>query len=292
MDNTDGWAIDVDLIVAPMAALGWQVTPVKWRSESPDWNKFDAVYVGVPWDYPEDPARFDALVDVIDRSSAVLVNESRLLRWGMGKTYLRDLESRGVPIVPSLWPERVDRATLQDAFERFASERLIVKPVVGANAVDTFVVDAAMPGANYDELLARLQRTFADRACLVQPFIGNIVDEGEYSLFFMGGEYSHAIRKVPKKGDFRVQEEHGADIEAIAPDDALLSAAEHAIANVTPTPVYARIDLVRDRDGEFVVMELELVEPSLYLRLDENAAGRFARAFDSHIEKVKAGELS
>ena len=202
MDNTEGWAIDVDLIVAPMAALGWQVTAVKWRSESPDWNEFDAVYVGVPWDYPEDPAKFDALVDAIDQSSAVLVNESRLLRWGMGKTYLRDLESRGVPIVPSLWPERVDRETLRHAFERFASERLIVKPVVGANAVDTFVIDAAMPSAKYKDLLARLQRTFAGRACLVQPFIGNIVDEGEYSLFFMGGEYSHAIRKVPKKGIF------------------------------------------------------------------------------------------
>jgi hypothetical protein len=103
MDNAEGWQIDADLGFIPLAALGWQVIAVPWRSTDTDWDQFDAVYIGTPWDYPEDPDKFLTLLRSIDRSEACLVNDLQLVLWSMPKTYLRDLEKQGAAIVPSLW---------------------------------------------------------------------------------------------------------------------------------------------------------------------------------------------
>ena len=135
------------------------------------------------------------------------------------------------------------------------------------------------------DTVAMLERTFSGRRFVVQPFIANIRTEGEYSLFFFNGEYSHAILKVPKAGDFRVQEEHGADIIPARPPADLLAVGHKVFSHVQPLPAYGRGDWVRGPDGHFLLMELELIEPSLYLRTDPGAAARFARAFDQWFQK-------
>ena len=119
------------------------------------------------------------------------------------------------------------------------------------------------------------------RACIVQPFMDNVLAEGEYSMFFFNGAFSHAILKIPAAGEFRSQEERGAEIRSVAPERKLLSAGEGALAAVSPTPLYARVDLVRDLAGDFALMELELIEPSLYLRMAPAAPRRFAAALDT-----------
>ena len=213
------------------------------------------------------------------RRAALLVNDIRLVRWTLEKTYLRDLERRGAAIVPSAWFEHFDADEVTLCFEQFATDKLVIKPVVGANAIDTYVLDKPLAPALCDELA----RTYDARRFLVQPFVANIRDEGEFSLFFFGGAFSHAIRKVPKSGDFRVQEEHGADILSERAPARAVAAAQAIVALVDPRPVYVRVDLVRDAEGRFLLMELELIEPSLYLRTDERAAERFAQAFDAHV---------
>jgi glutathione synthase/RimK-type ligase-like ATP-grasp enzyme len=165
-------------------------------------------------------------------------------------------------------------------FAEHRSERIVIKPTVGANAKDTFVLTDPV-GA---EQLGELRQVFANRAFLVQPFIENIQREGEFSLFFFNGEYSHAIQKTPAAGDFRVQEEHGADISPVRPPDALLETASALFAQIGPLPPYGRGDCVRDADDRFLLMEFELIEPSLYLRTDRGAAARFARALDERFE--------
>jgi hypothetical protein len=116
---------------------------------------------------------------------------------------------------------------------------------------------------------------------MLQPFLHAVQEEGEYSLFFFSGEYSHAILKVPAAEEFRSQEERGAEIHPVQPQADLLARGRQALAAVTPPPLYARVDLVRNAAGEFEVMELELIEPSLYLRTDPGAPERFARAVDA-----------
>ncbi len=283
MQETEGWSIDADLSFGPLADLGWRCEWIPWRTPDVDWDAWDAVYIAATWDYPEDPAAFLEVLETVDRSSAVLVNDLELVRWNIPKTYLRDLERRGAAIVPSRWYRRMDECDLGAVSHAFGPGKIVVKPVIGANAQDTFLLEppvAARTGA----LLAK---TFADRPFIVQPFLTSIQTDGEHSLFYIGGAYSHAIRKLPRSNDFRVQEEHGADIRPNTPDSALRETADRVMALIEPAPLYARCDFVRDVEGGFRVMELELVEPSLYLRMDADAPARFAAAFDRHVEALR-----
>lgn len=285
MDSSEGWSIDADLGVPPLEARGWCVESVPWRSPHVDWDGFDAVYIGTPWDYPDDVDRFLDVLERIDRSRAVLVNELGLVRWNIRKTYLRDLESRGAAIVPSRWREHLEPGVLAQCFDELSTERLIVKPVVGTNARDTYLLTRKAAGDSEKLLM----RAFFDRAVVIQPFIERVQSEGEYSLFYFGNAFSHAILKTPKARDFRVQEEHGANIVPVTPAPTIIECAARILQCVQPTPVYARCDLVRGPEGQFLLMELELVEPSMYLRMDPAAPERFAAAFDHHVAKAQKG---
>ena len=119
MENLAGWAIDAELGFPPLEAMGWQIDSLPWRSEGVDWDLFDAVYIGTPWDYPEDPGRFLQVLDCIDQSAAVLVNDIALVRWTIPKTYLRDLEKEGVAIVPSIWGDTMEEGAIDNAFSQF-----------------------------------------------------------------------------------------------------------------------------------------------------------------------------
>lgn len=285
MDNVEGWSIDADLAIPELEALGWCVEQVPWRCPESPWDDLDAVYIGTPWDYPEDVGRFLAVLERIDGSRAVLVNPLALVRWNLPKTYLRDLESRGAAIAPSRWREHLAPGELEACFDELDAERIIVKPVVSTNARDTFLLAREQARDAEPALL----RVFARRACIVQPFIEQVQTEGEYSLFYFGTEFSHAILKKPKARDFRVQEEHGASIAAIAaPEAALIAAADRILGLVQPAPAYARCDLVRGPDGRFLLMELELIEPSMYLRMHPAAPSRFAAAFDDYVTSNRA----
>jgi hypothetical protein len=180
MTDSGGWSIDFDLSFEPMQALGWSIDVIQWRSVNVDWEKYQAVYICTPWDYPDDPDSFIALLQSIDASSAILVNDIALVHWNLPKTYLRDLETRGAAIVPSLWYDEFDRDALPGFFETHRCDRIIIKPVVSTNAHNTFLLDRAVPA----ETIEVLGRTFAARPFVVQPFIENVQGEGEYSLFF------------------------------------------------------------------------------------------------------------
>ncbi len=279
MDSTEGWAIDADLGFPPLERCGWQIDAIPWRSSGVDWNRFTAVYIGVPWDYPEDAGQFLRVLEDIDRSAALLVNPLALVHWSLAKTYLRDLQAGGAPIVPSLWFETMEAETVADAFAHFDASQIIVKPVVSTNATDTFLLERG----ELSKMHAQLLRTFTDRPFVIQTFIDGIQEDGEYSLFYFNRRFSHAIQKIPKDGDFRVQEEHGASIGLVTPDEDLLAAGERTMQLVEPCPVYARVDFVRGPNGGYLVMELELIEPSLYLRMDSGAPERFASAFDEYV---------
>jgi hypothetical protein len=145
---------------------------------------------------------------------------------------------------------------------------------VSASAKGAFRLDRETAMARAPEIEAY----YADRALLAQPFLPAVVDEGEFSLMYFNGAHSHTILKTPKAGDFRVQEEHGGDIRAVSTEPALHTAGDRVLAAIGEAPLYARADFVRTSDGEFMLMELELIEPSLYFRTDPESAERFARA--------------
>lgn len=273
MDDFGDYVSDADLSFGPMAELGWDTEMVPWRSPV-DWNDYDLVYICTPWDYQNDVAGFFEVLDRIEASSATLVNSLDLVHWNLEKNYLRDLESRGAGIVPSIFCDAFDEQDIAGWFAAHGKDRVVVKPLVGANSDHIVVLADPVPL----EVLDDLRSTYASRPFFVQPFMECVLSEGEYSTFFFNGEYSHAILKKPEAGDFRTQEEFGADILSVAAPQALIDTAHDVVALVEPLPVYVRADFVRDASDRFLVMELELIEPSLYLRTDPGSAARFANA--------------
>jgi len=283
MDSLDEFEVYDDLLIKPLSQLGWSVDMVSWRNRQVDWNTFEAVIIRSPWDYQQDAQLFMQVLEEIDQSSARLENPLDLVKWNIDKTYLRELEQEGILIVPTLWGRRLEAEQLDKAFEQLDTRELVIKPTVSANADDTFRVKQEVKLQTKREML----RTFYDRAYMIQPFMKSIVTEGEFSLFYFGGEYSHTILKTPGKGDFRVQEEHGGILASVEPETKLLKRAQQTMARLQPEPLYARADYVRTEDDDFALMELELIEPSLYFNMDPESPRRFARIFDRWMKEKR-----
>lgn len=285
IEDLSGYVADDQLSQEPLRALGWEVESIPWRRHGVTWEAYDAVVIRSTWDYWKDSDHFLAVLAEINRSGTMLCNSLDLVRWNIRKTYLRDLARRGVAVVPTVWRDRLGPGDLTGVIDEVAAAELVIKPVISASAHGAFRVARRM--APYD--VAIVEAYYAYRALMAQPLVRAIVEEGEYSLFYFNGEYSHAIRKSPKPGDFRVQEEHGGHIEPVTVDVPLRATADAAIHAIEEAPLYARVDLVRSNDDSgFWLMELELIEPSLYLRTDANAPARFARALQQHARAEQA----
>lgn len=275
MENPEGFFIYDELTFAPLKELDWQIIEIPWTHTNVQWSDYDAIVIRSPWDYQTQPDRFLSVLAEIEASGTRLFNPLATCRWNMTKTYLRDLEQRGVAIVPTIWLDRLDSMMLMELFIRTTSRTIVVKPIIGAGAEDTFVLRHDHSFGAADAL-----RVFADRPLQAQPFLESIVTEGEYSLFYFENQYSHAIIKCPKAGDFRVQEEHGGLIAAFDPDNHMREVGQKVIDAIGETLLYARIDLVRLPSGELALIEAELIEPSLYFPYDAESPRRFAEALD------------
>ncbi|QJR81183.1 hypothetical protein CA267_010525 [Alteromonas pelagimontana] len=273
MDSLEGFHVYDDLLIAPFARAGWQVETVSWR-RNVDWNQYDVVIVRSPWDYQQTPEAFIRCLREIEASSAKLENPLGLMLWNIRKTYLKDLEKQGIAVVPTFWGDNFHLPDVQQQFAAFGTDEIIIKPTLSANADDTFRLNAK----TLVEQQCQLTALFKERAFMVQPFIREIVEEGEYSLFYFSGQYSHAILKQPKAGDFRVQEEHGGVLTSIEPLEDMKRVAVAALKAMPTDHLYARVDLVRSA-GKWALMELELIEPSLYFNLDIASPQRFVDAF-------------
>lgn len=277
MEDLTGFVCDDELAVPALEARGWTVEMVPWR-RSADWDRFDLVVIRSTWDYQKDPERFLETLRRITTGRARLENPLPLVEWNLRKSYLQDLAAQGVPVAPTFWATGIDGEILDRCYRRWRTGELVLKPIVGANADDTF----RLPREQMEEFLPELREVYRDRVVLIQPFLEAVVAEGEYSLFYFGGRLSHVILKTPKQFDFRVQEEHGGLIRPVPRErveESLLRHGERAMAALPRRPLYARVDLVR-HGGGFVVMEFELIEPALYFRMDPGSPERFAAAVD------------
>lgn len=281
MDNLDNYVVYDHLLFEPFKKIGWEVEEISWRNTNVDWNRFDAVIIRSPWDYQKDPEAFLDVLEEIENSDAVLENSLKLVQWNIDKTYLQDLKSQDIEIVPSLWYDTFNDNIFPTAFEDLEAEEVVLKPTISAGADDTFRIHRK----NYSVFLKDLKSIFNNRAFLVQPFMDHITDEGEFSVFFFGDTYSHSILKTPKAKDFRVQEEHGGILKLVEPEEKLLKTARKMRDMIQPEPLYTRADYVRTSDNTFALMELELIEPSLYFNMDPESPERFAQVFDDWMEK-------
>lgn len=280
------WERDDAPLHAALRERGVTLEQPVWDHPEVDWASFDAVLIRTTWDYQ---SKREAFIAWADRTAACtrLQNPAAVVRWNTDKTYLRELEALGVPIAPTTWFEVGQPHELARAVEQRGIVRGFLKPVIAANARGTFRFDAHDP-AQLAAAQQHLVRSTASEPMMLQPYLSAVEREGELSAIYFDGELSHAVRKIPVPGDFRTQDDYGARDEPItlAPDAAAL--AELALAGFkmitrergwgTRELLYARVDMLRDGSGQWLLNELELVEPSLFFRHGPHAADRLATA--------------
>jgi glutathione synthase/RimK-type ligase-like ATP-grasp enzyme len=264
---------DDELLSAALATHGLTTVRLDWADPSVDWSQFRCLVFRTTWDYFVRLPEFSAWLTRVERETR-LVNAASIIWWNLDKHYLADLERRGVAIVPSVYHETGDNTTLPELLERTGWHNAVLKPCVSGAARHTYRVNTENAAALHEELAT----LFAEESFILQPFVDDITINGEYSLLVMGGVVTHAVRKVPKAGDFRVQDDHGGKWTQYTPSPDQIAFALHAISACEPQPQYGRVDIVRGNDGAWQIMELELIEPELWLRTHPPAATYFAQA--------------
>jgi len=244
-----------------------------WDSADVCWGELQGVLIRSSWDYHLRAPEFLAWIARLERAGVTVWNPGDLLRWNHHKRYLRDLAARGVATVATRWLARSEEVDLSALLADAGWREAVVKPAVSASAFGTW--RTSTQGAIGDQ--SRLDQMLSAGDVMVQPLLPEVAAAGEWSLLFLGRRFSHAVLKRPAPGDYRVQWEFGGSAASAAPPDRLRADAEHVIAAVPGDPLYARVDGV-EREGRLVLMELELIEPHLFLGWDAGAAGRMARA--------------
>jgi glutathione synthase/RimK-type ligase-like ATP-grasp enzyme len=266
-DYPEPWDWTFDVEAAALVEAGCSVDPIAW-TQVDDIAGYDLVLPLVAWGYHLDYPRWLALLDRAEAERWPMANPPALLRWNGDKAYLAELAERGVSTVPTLAVEACCDADLEEARRRFASDWLVIKPPVSASASGTHRL-----GPNDD-----LPGESRGQPLIVQPLIEEISRTGEFSLMLFDGEFSHAVVKRPKSGDFRVQPHLGGiSLPSKAPPGAV-SLAKLALGAAPAAATYARVDIVPDDDGTLRIMELELIEPALFLDHAPDGGAAFKRA--------------
>ena len=268
------WAFDAE--ADALRKRGVEVDAVPWTG-SRDLSDYDLVLPLVVWGYHLQYQEWQRFLDRIEAEQLPVMNPARLLRWNSDKAYLKELAGKGIPTVETIEVESLDDGELAAAAARLGTEELVVKPPVSASATGTHRI---RPG---DEIPAEER----GRRMMIQPFLPSIPSEGEYALIFFDGAYSHTVVKRPKSGDFRVQPHLGGRTEPSDPPSGAVELAQAALAAAPSEATYARVDIVRGRDGELLIMELELIEPALFLDVAPHGEDAFANAVIAAAERAR-----
>jgi hypothetical protein len=251
---------------APLRSAGLAVEARDW-AHSDDLADFDLVLPLLVWGYPFAPLQWAEAVGRWQRDGVRLRNPPSVLLWNADKIYLETLAARGAPVVPTRHEDRLTEAGLEAAARAFGTDRLVAKPRISSSAWQTI---RWSPGRSLDG--------GPEGPAMIQPFLPEIERTGEISLLYFGGRFSHALSKRPQPGDFRVQPEYDGIIAPCDPAPDEREAAERILAAVEEDLLYARVDLVRGLSGAPELIELELIEPDLYLERSAGAGARFAAA--------------
>lgn len=252
---------DDRLLIPALRQRGVHAQCAVWDA-AVDWTQFDQIVLRSCWDYHLRPGEFLDWVATIERLRVPLQNFPALIRWNLDKRYLRQLEAAGATIPPTVWVEDGEEVSVPEILGSYGWESAVVKPTISASAHNLRRVFRAEPEVRFKGPV------------MVQQFVPEILTTGELSIVFLGGKYSHSVIKRPTTGDFRVQWEFGGDAVGAEPAAQTVAAVNCLLSSLPARPLYARVDGIECESG-FVLMELELIEPVLFLGIG-NASDRFA----------------
>lgn len=270
------WPEVLERLKATLERTGAAVTATPWTDHVEDasgLDGYDLILPVIAWGYHRDHERWLRACATWTQARLPVANPAEVLRWNSDKAYLGRLAEQGVPIPPTLWTDQATQDQVDAAFDQTGARLLIVKPTVSAGAFRTLRLSPGQPLSDAPEGPA-----------MIQPYLKSIETEGETSLLFFGGRFSHAVNKRPVPGDFRIQMQFGGLYRTVTPDAEALALAQRVLAAIAEPLLYARIDLARDDDGRWVLMEAELIEPDFYLDHDPANGAGFAAAVGARLD--------
>lgn len=270
-----------DILLRFLKNKGLNIEKVIWNDQDVNWLDFQYAILKSPWDYFDLIDDFNTWLDKIEGLGVKLLNPFNVVRWNSNKHYLKDIADAGLNVTPSAFLQKGKPVDLKFYFAHFNTQKLIVKPTVSGGAKNTLKITLE----NLAETTQQLHDLLKEEDFIVQPFLKEIEENGEWSYLFFGGNFSHALLKTAKPGDFRVQHTFGGTItpKMVTPDET--QAAEQYVKQFAQTCLYARVDGVY-LNGVFHLMELELIEPFLFLETDQSSYERYYDALCNLIGKV------
>lgn len=269
-------------VVELLRAEGASVHAMPWDVATDEWSSFDLVVIRSCWNYHLHPEKFNQWLGRMEEENVNLFNSVKTVRKNLHKEYLKELEERGALLPESIWLEKGTSVNLSLLLQQTNWKAAVIKPSISAGAFNTFLVNSD----NANSLQKKFDEVMHSSDMIVQEFIPEVLTEGEWSLIYFDKKFSHAIVKRPASKDFRVQHEHGGSSALAEPPFAARQESEKILSMIDEPLLYARVDGVI-AEGQFLLMELELIEPSLFLEKSETSARAFANAMANQLQKSK-----
>ena len=265
------------LVKKALEKEGFIVKKRSWDDPSFDWSTTKFLLFRTTWDYFDRFKEFFSWLNTVNKVTK-FINPEIIIRWNIDKHYLQDLESNGIHCTPTRYIEKGEDTNLKELHQQTGWTQTVLKPCISGSARHTYKLDIDQL-TNYEEIFKKL---IENEAMMLQPFQHSIVNRGEISMMLFGGEFTHAVLKVAKSGDFRVQDDFGGCVYPYTPTQKEIEFAEKTINACPELPSYARVDIFEDNKGELTVSELELIEPELWFRLYPQAADKLAAYIKSY----------
>ena len=257
-----------------LESRGVVTSVVIWNDSEIDWKKYDWVVIRSIWDYIKDIDVFSAWLDFLRSHHIKVLNPISVMEWNKQKHYLIELADRGILIPPTIHIKKNTKIDLQYEIDKVSWDKAVIKPTISVGAIRTWILTKE----NADTLQPDVDLLLSEQDIFIQKFAEEIKSQGEISVVYFNKKYSHAVLKRPKENDFRVQFQYGGTYEKYFPADSLLQSLETILSNIKSELLYARIDGYINREGLFCLMEIELIEPVLFVSSDQDAPQNFYTA--------------
>lgn len=255
---------------------GLAITEEKWTDENVNWANYSHAILKSPWDYFDKFPQFISWLTKLEKLRIKLLNPYEIIRWNSDKHYLSNIQKEGLLVTPTHFCEKNTLPELATYFQIFEAKELVIKPTVSGGSKNTF----RFSKHNVTEIEVLVHHLLKEEAFMIQPFLQEIEAEGEWSFLFFNGEYSHSLLKKAKSGDFRVQHYLGGSIHPQSPSEEQITVAKQYVTLFAKNCLYARVDGVYV-NGAFNLMELELIEPFLFLFTHPQAYENYSKALKS-----------
>ncbi len=272
--------LEDNLLKDALEKLGLKASRKSWDDPNFDWSSTRFAIFRTTWDYFDRYPEFSSWLDRVSKRT-ILLNSEKLIRWNIDKHYMKDLQDNGVHICETYFIEQGESASLSELAKHYKLTDLVLKPCISGGSRHTYKIHRE----NLHEHEAIFAELISKEAMMLQPFQQNIVDRGEISIMVMNGKYTHAILKVAKEGDFRVQDDFGGSVYDYEPSSEEIAYAEKAVKSCIEMPIYARVDVFLDNQNKLALAELELIEPELWFRNHPEAALELARGIKNSVKQ-------